>query len=107
MNHEGLAGDLLGMDAGRVGEPVVGVNHVEFLSAGYHAGANRVIVDFFQEIVGISAGELDASEIIQAHVVEVGIDMVAQTEILVRVHDVAYAAFHIFAAYVTPCHRDL
>jgi hypothetical protein len=46
MDYERLAGNLLGMDAGRVSEPVVGVYYVEIKCAGNYAGANRVVVDF-------------------------------------------------------------
>ncbi len=39
VDYEGFACNLLGVYAGRVCEPVVGVDYVEIKGAGYHAGA--------------------------------------------------------------------
>ena len=55
MDYERLACDLLGVYAGRIGEPVVAMDDVEIKSAGYHSGCNGVIVDFFENIVGVAA----------------------------------------------------
>lgn len=55
VDDEGLAGDLLGMDACGIGEPVVGVNHVKVKSAGDYSGTDGIIVDFFHEVVGVTS----------------------------------------------------
>ena len=55
VDYQGLAGDLLGMDAGGVGEPVVRVDDVEVNGARYHTGHDGVVVDFLQQVVGVSA----------------------------------------------------
>ncbi len=55
MEHKWLAGDLLGMDAGRICKPVVRVDHVTLHGSRDHARHNRIIIDFLKQIVGITA----------------------------------------------------
>ncbi len=58
VNHQWLAGHLLGMDAGRIGEPVVTMDDVEINCAGNDACGDRVIVDFFENIVGVASSRI-------------------------------------------------
>ena len=53
VNHQRLAANLLGVDAGRIGEPVVRVDYVELGSASNNAGNNRIVVDFLHEVLRI------------------------------------------------------
>ena len=41
------------------------------------------------------------------HVVEIGIDMVTETEVEIGIHQVADALLHILACHVAPCYRHL
>ena len=107
VHHQRLSGYLLGMYAGGVCEPVVAVDYVEVESAGYHACGYRVIVDFLQKVVGVSAGELYASQVVGAHVVEVGVDVVAQGEVQFRRHQFAYSCVDVFAVDLPPGHGHL
>ncbi len=107
MDHKRFSCDLLGVDSGRIRQPVVGVDDVEIKRAGYHSRCDGVIVDLFQQIVRIASGEFNTAEIICTHIVEVGIYMVAQSEIEVGIHDIAYSLLHIVAAHVAPCDRNL
>ena len=83
------------------------MDNVEIQSPGYNAGSNGVVVDFFKKIVGIFAGKFYASQIIGAHIVEIGIYMVSEAEIQVGIHNLAYAGFYIVAVYVAPSNRNL
>ena len=107
MDHQRLAGHLLGMYACRICQPVVTVNDVTVDRAGNDTGCYRIIVDLFKKVVGIAARELDTSEIIGAHVIEVGIYMVAQTEIQIRIHHLADARLDIITGYIAPRNRHL
>ena len=55
MDHQRLSCHLLGMDAGGIGEPVVGVDYVEIECAGYDAGADGIIVYLLKKIVRVTA----------------------------------------------------
>ena len=107
MYHERLARDLLGVYAGGVGEPVVGVDDVARNRAGYHSCRYAVVVDFLEQVVGIASRELDAAEVVEAHVVEIGVDVVAQAEVHLGAHVASDALFHVVARHVAPCHRHL
>ena len=95
------------MDAGGIGEPVVRVDDVEIERAGHDTGTYRVVVYLLDKIVGITAGKLDAPQVVGAHIVKIGIDMVAQTEIEVGGHDIADALAHIVGIDVAPAHGHL
>ncbi len=69
------------MYSGRIGQPVVRVYDVEINSAGHNAGHYRIVVDFFKKIVGIASRELYRAKVIGAHIVEIGVDVVAQAEV--------------------------
>ena len=95
------------MDTGRICQPVVRVDDVEIKRTGDHACNNRIVVDFFKKIVGIASRELYAAQIIGAHIVEIGINMVAEAVVQLRTHQTAYAGVDIVAVDIAPCHRHL
>ena len=107
MDDERLARHLLGMDSGGISEPVVGMDYVELLCAGNHACHNRVVVYFLHQVVGVTAGEFNATQIVGAHIVEVGVNIVSQAEILVGVHKTSDTIIDIFAVDIPPRHRHL
>ncbi len=53
--HQRLARHLLGVNAGRICQPVVGVYDVKLFGTCHNAGHYGVIVDLLKEIVGITA----------------------------------------------------
>ena len=53
----------------------------------------------------ITTGKFHTAKIVDVHVVEVGIDMVAQTIVVVGIHHIGYAALYIFVVNITPCDR--
>ena len=103
MNDQRFTGNLLGMYAGRIGQPVVRVNDIARIGASNHTGHNRIVVDFFEQVVGITTRELDATQIIGVQVIEVGINMVSQIEIFLRVHAVAKPPGDIVPRDIAPC----
>ena len=97
-----FSADLLGVDAGRIGQPVMGMDDVELLGSSHHTCDNRVIVDFLVQIARITACKLHCAEVIDVHIVEIGVDMVAIAEIIVGRHNVADATFDVLTADVAP-----
>ena len=104
VDHQRLAAHLLGVDAGRVGEPVVGVDNIEGFLACNHTGHNRVVVDFLEQVLGVAAREIDTAKVVGVEAAEVGIDAVAQVVILLGIHAVAVAFLHIVPVHVLPYH---
>ena len=102
MYAERFSADLLGMYSGGVGEPVVGMDDVELFSTRHYACNDRVVVDFVVQVARIASGKLHGTQVVDVHVVEVGIDMVAQLEIIVGVHNVAHAVANIVVVDVAP-----
>ena len=105
VDDQRLARHLLGMDARRVGEPVMAVNDVAVHGAGNDTRNDAVVVDFFEQVLGITSREFYTSQVVGAHVVEVAVDVVAQVEVHLRVHHVTDAALNIVPVHVAPCHR--
>ena len=105
--HERFAGDVLRVYAGRICQPVVGVYDVTLYGAGDHACDDRVVVDLFKQIVGITARELDTAQVVQPEVIEICIYMVAELEIHFRIHHVADAVADIIPADITPRYRNV
>ena len=101
VDTQGLATHLLGMDTGREGQPVVGMDDIKLLSAGHLTSDNRVVVDFLMQVTWITAGKLHRAKVIDVHIVEVGIDMLTQLEIIVRIHDVTHALLHVVVIDIT------
>ena len=90
-----LAAHLLGVDACGIGEPVVGVDDVELLATRHHTGNDRIIVDFLVQIARVTACKLHATQVVDMHKVEVGIDMVAVSVIIVGIHEVAHPTAYV------------
>ena len=105
VNHQWLACDLLGVNTGRIGEPVVRVDNIAWNGACNHTSHNRIIVDFLNEVIGVTTGELDAAQVVGVHIIEITVDVISQIKISLRVHHIADTALHIFAAHVAPCDR--
>ena len=97
-----LATHVFGVDTCWIGEPVVGMDDVELLPACDDACADGVIVDFFQEVVRISAGKLDATQIVHMHVIEICVDVVAQFVVFLRVHDGTHPVLEGFITGIAP-----
>ncbi len=85
-----LSAHLLGVDASRIGQPVVCMDDVVVECACHHTCDNRVIVDFLMQVSWITTGKLHRTKVVDVHVVEISIQMVAQAEIQIRIHDVAH-----------------
>ncbi len=102
MNHKRLAAHLLGVNAGGISEPVVRVNDIEVERARYHTSHYRVVVNLLNEVVGITARELQASQVVGVHVVKVTVDVVAQVVVELRIHHIANATLHIVPVHVAP-----
>ena len=104
---ERFAADELCVHSGRIGQPVVGMNDVKLLRAGQHTCDDREIVYLIVQVAGISSGEAHASHVIQAlHVVEIGIDVV--TETVVILYRMSHKAIlDIIVLNVTPGNRHL
>lgn len=90
---------LAKMPAG-VGEPVVSVNDVELLGARHLSGYDAVVVYLLVKVAWVSAGKLHAPQVVDVHIAEVGIYVVAEPVILIRVHQVADALLHVVAVNV-------
>ena len=81
------------------------MDNVKLHGASHDAGNNRVVIDFLVKVAGIAACKLHSAKVVDVHVVEVGIQMVAQTEIEVRVHDVTHTVANVVVADVAPGNR--
>ena len=79
------------------------MDDVKLLCPCHLSSYDRVVVDLLVKVSGITTGKLHGSEIVDVHIVEVGIDMVAQLEVVFRRHHVAATVFHIVIVHVAPC----
>ena len=102
---ERLAADLLGMDTCRIGEPVMSMDNVKLLSTSHLSGDDRVIVDLFVKVAWITACKLHGAKVVDVHIVEVGVDMVAQLEVILGRHYIATTLFDVVVADVAPGDR--
>ena len=100
-----FAAYLLGMYAGREGKPVVCVNDVKLFRPCHHTGNDRVVVYLVMQVGRITTCKIHASQVVDMHVVEVGIDMVTIAEIIVGVHDVSHPLLHIVVVDIAPGYR--
>ena len=83
------------------------MNQVKILTACQHTGYDAEIVDFLMQIAGISAGKSYTSQIIESlQIIEVCIDMVAETVIVARVMS-DQSATQILVFRFAPHHRHL
>ena len=71
------------------------VYYVERHSAGNHAGHDRIIVDFLNEVFRIAPRKFNTSEVVKTHIIEISVDMVAEVKISLRVHDLADSGIDI------------
>ena len=103
-----LAGHLLGMDAGRIGEPVMGMDYIEAVMLQFLTGNDAcydgIVVDFLQQVLGIFARELDTSEVVGVEVAEVSVDAVAQVVVFLRIHHMTLALLYVVPIDVLPYH---
>ena len=102
VHHQRLSAHLLGVDARGIGEPVVGMDDVILLLSGNDTRHDGVVVDLFLQIVGIAARKLDATQVVGEPIGEIGVDVVAQGEILFGRHAIAEALAHIVVVHVAP-----
>ena len=86
MDAQRFAAHHLGMHAGGIRQPVVRVDNVELLLAGHHACDDGEVVDLIIQVGRIAACKLHAADVIDVHVREIGIDMVAQVVVRFRRH---------------------
>ena len=105
MNHQWFARHLLGMNSCRIRQPVVRMNDIKLLLTRYHPGNDRIVIDLFMQIVRITSGKFDASQIIRIETTEVSVDMVAQVIEQLRVHIASYTSFHIIPTDILPHYR--
>jgi hypothetical protein len=105
VDAEWFARYLLSVDTSREGKPVVSVDDVKLLCAGHLTCDDRVVVDLLVKIARLTSGKLHSTEIIHVHVVEVGIDMLTELEIVVRIHDITHTLLDIIIVYIAVCNR--
>ena len=102
VDAQGFAADLLSVDACRESQPVVSVDDIELFRSCHHACNDRVVVDLLVQIAGIASCKLHAAEVVDVHIVEVGIDMLTTLIVVFGVHDVAHTLLHIVIVDVAP-----
>ena len=95
----------LGMNTSRESQPVVSMDNIKFLTSSYHTGNDAIVVDLVVEIGWITTSKIHTSEVVDIHIVEVGIDMIAITEIVIRIHNIAYSLLYVIMIDITPGDR--
>ena len=88
------------MDTSGEGKPVVRMDDIELLGTGHLTGNDRVIINLLVQVAGITTSKLHSTEVVNVHIIEIGIDMITELEIVIRIHDVAHALLHIIVAYI-------
>ena len=78
VNNQRFTAHLLGVNTGRIGEPIMGMNDIELNRTGNHPGYNRVIIYLLHQIIGVTSRKFDTTQII---------------------------GFKIIPTYVSPCDR--
>ena len=104
MDAQRFAAHALGMDACGIGEPVVGMDYIKLLGACYDTRNDAVVVYLLVKVAGIAACKLHTPKVVDVHIIEVSIYMLAQTIVVVGRHDVSNAVLHIVIVYVAPCY---
>ena len=107
VNTERFAAHHLGMYTGRISEPVMSMYEVEIFAASQYSGNDGEVVDLLMQITWITTGKVDTSHIVQsAQMIEIGIDMVAES-VIVLGRVAGHTALHLIVIHVAPCHRHL
>ena len=101
MDTERFTTYLLGMDTSGEGQPVVSVNDIKLLRAGHLTSNNGVIVNLLVQVAGIASCKLHRTQVVHIHVVEIGIDMLTELEIVVGIHDVAHTLLNVVIVDIT------
>ena len=105
MDNQRFSRNLLSMNTSRISQPVVRVNNIKLLLTSHHTGYNRIVIDFFMQIIRISSRKLHATQIIGMHIIKICINMVTQVIIKLRIHIMSHSIFYIIPLYVTPYNR--
>ena len=105
MDAERLSTHILGMDSSRIGQPVMSMNDIELFRTSHNTGNHRIVVDLIVQVTGITTCKLHGTQIIDVHIVEVGIDMLTKFVIVIRIHDVTHAILHIIVVNITVGNR--
>ena len=102
VDHQGASAHLLGVNASRIGEPVVGMDDVILLLSGDDPCHDGVVIDFFLQVVGIFARKLDAAQVVGLTIGEIGVDVVAKGVVLFGRHARAQAFFDVVVVHIAP-----
>ena len=102
MDTQRLTAYILRMDSSRIRQPVVSMNDIEVLRACHHTCYHRVVVDLLVQVRRIAASELHATEVVDIHVVEIRIDILAQLIVVVGVHDIPHPTLNIVTVHIPP-----
>ena len=107
MDTERLSAHHLGMHSGRIRQPVVGMNNIKFLLASHYSGNHREVVYLFVQVAGITASKVHAAYVIDVHIREIRINMVAERIIIFRRHVARQPRLQIIVIDITPHDRHL
>ena len=102
VDDQWFSADVLCVDSGGVGEPVVSVDDVKLLLACDDACHDGVVVAFILQVLGIASGEADASQIVGEPIVEVGVDVISEIIVKLGVHLGSEALSQIIGIHVAP-----
>ena len=97
-----LAAHLLGMNTSGEGQPIVSVDDIKLFGTGHLTSDDRVVVDLLVQVAGIAACKLHRTEVVDVHIIEVGIDMVTKLEIVVGIHDITHTLTYIVIVHIAP-----
>ena len=102
-----FATHILGMYSGRISQPVVRMDNVILFRTGHHACNDRVVIDLFQQVIGITAGKFHASKIIHVTITEISINMIAEIIIFLRIHVFRQSLPDVVHLDITPYDRNI
>ena len=105
VNNQRFTAHLLGVNTGRIGEPIMGMNDIELNRTGNHPGYNRVIIYLLHQIIGVTSRKFDTPQIIGFQIIKIRINMAAKIEIFLGIHTIAITLLYIIPTYVSPCDR--
>ena len=105
MNTKWFSRHLFSMYTRRIGQPIVCMDDIEIKCACYNTSYDRIVVDFFVQISGISSCKLHTSQVVDMHVIKVSIDVIAQLIIEFCRHNIAYARLECVGIDIAPCNR--